>query len=69
MGYPMKKDIKIRLIFLYYEIVCELHLNSDGDPRSCPVIPGLSTSFIEDRATDLMAWLRYVLQESNRYPY
>jgi hypothetical protein len=23
MGYPMKKDIKIRLIFLYYEIICE----------------------------------------------
>lgn len=23
MGYPMKKEIKIRLIFLFYEILCE----------------------------------------------
>ena len=23
MGYPMKKDIKIKLIFLFYEILCE----------------------------------------------
>lgn len=26
MGYPMKKDIKIKLIFLYYEILCEWSL-------------------------------------------
>lgn len=24
MGYPMKRDLKIRLIFLNYEILCEL---------------------------------------------
>jgi hypothetical protein len=23
MGYPMKKEIKIRLIFMYYEIICK----------------------------------------------
>jgi len=23
MGYPMKKDIKIKLIFLFYEILCK----------------------------------------------
>jgi len=23
MGYPMRKDIKIKLIFLFYEILCE----------------------------------------------
>lgn len=23
MGYPMKKEVKIRLIFLFYEILCE----------------------------------------------
>ncbi|BEI84863.1 hypothetical protein CcaverHIS002_0502640 [Cutaneotrichosporon cavernicola] len=42
MGYPMKKDIKIRLIFLFYEIL---------------FIPGLSTSFVDDRANDLTAFL------------
>jgi hypothetical protein len=26
MGYPMKKEIKIRLIFLFYEILCELRI-------------------------------------------
>ena len=24
MGYPMKKEMKIKLIFVYYEIICEL---------------------------------------------
>ncbi|WWD21364.1 hypothetical protein CI109_105848 [Kwoniella shandongensis] len=33
MGYPMKREIKIRLIFLYYELL---------------FVPGLSASFIED---------------------
>jgi hypothetical protein len=23
MGYPMKREMKIKLVFLYYEIVCE----------------------------------------------
>lgn len=26
MGYPMKRDLKIRLIFLYYEILCKSEL-------------------------------------------
>jgi hypothetical protein len=26
MGYPMKKEIKIRLIFLFYEILCVLRI-------------------------------------------
>lgn len=30
MGYPMKKEIKIRLIFLFYEILCESRLPSEG---------------------------------------
>ncbi|KAL7421289.1 Proteasome activator BLM10 [Cryptotrichosporon argae] len=42
MGYPMKRDIKIRLIFLFYEIL---------------FIPGLSASFVEDRANDLTSLL------------
>ena len=24
MGYPMKKEMKIKLIFLFYEILCKL---------------------------------------------
>lgn len=28
MGYPMKRDLKIRLIFLYYEILCKLHFRA-----------------------------------------
>ena len=23
MGYPMKKELKIKLVFLYYELLCE----------------------------------------------
>ncbi|WOO84927.1 Autophagy-related protein 22 [Vanrija pseudolonga] len=42
MGYPMKKEIRIRLIFLFYEII---------------FIPGMGTSFVEDRANDLIAFL------------
>lgn len=40
MGYPMKRDVKIKLIFLYYETI---------------FAPGLSASFIEDVANQFIA--------------
>nr|XP_019009928.1 proteasome activator subunit 4 [Kwoniella pini CBS 10737]OCF48709.1 proteasome activator subunit 4 [Kwoniella pini CBS 10737] len=42
MGYPMKRDIKIKLIFVYYELM---------------FIPGLSSSFIEDASNQLISLL------------
>nr|XP_019049698.1 proteasome activator subunit 4 [Kwoniella bestiolae CBS 10118]OCF28628.1 proteasome activator subunit 4 [Kwoniella bestiolae CBS 10118] len=39
MGYPMKRDIKIKLIFVYYEII---------------FVPGLSSSFIEDASNQFI---------------
>ncbi|WVQ81077.1 hypothetical protein IAT38_003199 [Cryptococcus sp. DSM 104549] len=38
MGYPMQKDVKIKLIFLYYELL---------------FIPGASSGFIDDMAAQL----------------
>ena len=42
MGYPMRKDIKIKLIFLFYEILCEslllLYESVAHDSRSRAVI-------------------------------
>lgn len=70
MGYPMKREIRIRLIFLFYEILCEFVCGSGRRwSHSCAwqstkaltlVIPGMSTSFVEDRANDLISFLRWV---------
>lgn len=57
MGYPMKKEIRIRLTFLFYELICGY---SPPWYANDPVIPGMGTSFVEDRANDLIAFLRYV---------
>nr|XP_018259276.1 proteasome activator subunit 4 [Kwoniella dejecticola CBS 10117]OBR81434.1 proteasome activator subunit 4 [Kwoniella dejecticola CBS 10117] len=39
MGYPLKRDIKIKLIFIYYEMM---------------FVPGLSSSFIEDASNQFI---------------
>ncbi|KAK8843981.1 hypothetical protein IAR55_006774 [Kwoniella newhampshirensis] len=40
MGYPMKREVKIKLIFLYYELL---------------FVPGLSASFIEDAGNQFIS--------------
>jgi hypothetical protein len=33
MGYPMKKELKIKLVFMYYELMCECPALTSVDYR------------------------------------
>lgn len=55
MGFPMKRDLKIRLIFMYYEILCKL---MRAEQQLMSVIPGLRAGFVEGRANELISWLK-----------
>jgi proteasome activator subunit 4 len=57
MGYPMRKEIRIKLIFMYYELICMWPLTADSDAA---VVPGLSSSFIEDAGNQFITLVRYV---------
>jgi proteasome activator subunit 4 len=46
MGYQMKKEMKIKLTFIYWEIICTVHTNVSADISR-------ARSFITDRALSI----------------
>lgn len=61
MGYPMKRETKIRLIFLYYEILCR----STTWDSLIIVVPGLGASLVDDAGNQLITLLRYAIYSSS----
>lgn len=57
MGYPMEKEVKIKLAFFYYELMCE-SLPIRQAVLKISVVPGTSASFIEDAGNQFIGLIR-----------
>jgi len=53
MGYQMKKEMKIKLTFIYWEIIC----TSTPKYQLTLVVPGLSSTFLEDAGNSFISFI------------